>query len=81
MADHSTPPLSAADFGRGVRILRQDRGLRLKHLAALAGISDAQLCRIEHGRQEPGVTTADRIVIALDAGWEEVKAAGRHRAA
>ncbi len=81
MANQSTPPLSAADFVRGVRIIRQDRGMRLKQLAALAGVSDAQLCRIEHGRQEPGVTTADRIIIALGAAWEEVKAAGRHRAA
>ena len=81
MVNQSTPPLSAADFGRGVRIIRQDRGMRLKQLAALAGVSDAHLCRIEHGRQEPGVTTADRIIIALGAGWEEVKAAGHHHAA
>ena len=81
MADQSIPPLSAADFGRGIRIIRQDRGLRLKQLAALAGVSDAHLCRIEHGQQEPGVTTADRIVVALGAAWEEVRAAGCHRAA
>ncbi len=81
MANPPTPPLSAADFGRGVRIIRQDRGLKLKQLAARAGLSEAQLCRIEHGRQEPGVTTADRIVTALGVGWEEVRAAGRHRAA
>ena len=56
---------TSAVLGRTVRGYRQRAGLSLLRAAAAAGISDAYLSRLEHGRRHPSARTLDRLVVAL----------------
>jgi transcriptional regulator with XRE-family HTH domain len=54
------------DLGARVRTLRRERGLTLKGLGRLAGLSHPFLSLVERGLAKPSVTSVERIASALD---------------
>lgn len=53
------------DFGGRVRELRRQRGLTLKALGRLAGLSHPFLSQVERGLARPSLTSVERIALAL----------------
>jgi transcriptional regulator with XRE-family HTH domain len=73
------PTPSVVAFGRAIRLRRRIRDLTQETLAARAGISSNHLGEIERGRRDPRLTTALRLVEALELTrpersmlWDEV---------
>ncbi|MEK3760602.1 helix-turn-helix domain-containing protein [Paenibacillus sp. FSL P4-0338] len=63
----------AEEFGYYLRQLREGKGLTINQLAALAGISGAQISRIENGlRGVPKPATLRKIAEATDVSYEEL---------
>lgn len=59
--------MTASRIGRYVQQLRQQRGLGLRQLAAVAGVDPTWLSRLEHGRYEsPDPRRLARVAQALD---------------
>lgn len=54
------------DLGARVRTLRRERGLTLKGLGQLAGLSHPFLSQVERGLAKPSVSSVERIAAALD---------------
>jgi transcriptional regulator with XRE-family HTH domain len=54
-----------SDLGGRVRELRRQRGLTLKALGGLAGLSHPFLSQVERGLARPSVTSVERIATAL----------------
>ncbi len=54
------------DLGARVRSLRHERGLTLKALGRLAGLSHPFLSQVERGLARPSVASVERIAAALD---------------
>jgi len=54
------------DLGARVRSLRRERGLTLKGLGRLAGLSHPFLSQVERGLARPSVGSVERIAAALD---------------
>jgi transcriptional regulator with XRE-family HTH domain len=54
------------DLGARVRALRRERGLTLKGLGRLAGLSHPFLSQVERGLARPSVSSIERIAAALD---------------
>ena len=54
------------DLGARVRALRRERGLTLKGLGRLAGLSHPFLSQVERGLARPSVGSVERIAAALD---------------
>jgi transcriptional regulator with XRE-family HTH domain len=57
---------SETDLGARVRKLRRERGLTLKGLGRLAGLSHPFLSQVERGLARPSVGSVERIAAALD---------------
>jgi transcriptional regulator with XRE-family HTH domain len=55
-----------SDLGARVRALRRERGLTLKGLGRLAGLSHPFLSQVERGLARPSVGSVERIAAALD---------------
>jgi transcriptional regulator with XRE-family HTH domain len=55
-----------SDLGARVRALRRERGLTLKGLGRLAGLSHPFLSQVERGLARPSVSSVERIAAALD---------------
>lgn len=64
----STPSTNGfeSDLGARVRALRLERGLTLKGLGRLAGLSHPFLSQVERGLARPSVSSVERIAAALD---------------
>ncbi len=67
------PPLPAEeehhpDVAAGVRGWRRVRGLTQKQLASAAHLPRTYISRIENGRILPGLTTLERVALALQVG-------------
>jgi transcriptional regulator with XRE-family HTH domain len=65
----SGPPTSnglEAELGARVRTLRRERGLTLKGLGRLAGLSHPFLSQVERGLAKPSMSSIERIAAALD---------------
>lgn len=56
--------------GRMVRYARRRAGLTQRQLAAMAGIPQETIARIETGASDPRVTTLDRLLEACEMGLE-----------
>ena len=54
------------NLGARVRALRRERGLTLKGLGRLAGLSHPFLSQVERGLARPSVSSVERIAAALD---------------
>ncbi|MGA3191056.1 MAG: CBS domain-containing protein [Candidatus Bathyarchaeia archaeon] len=56
--------------GSYIRELRLKAGLTQKALAALVGVSQAHIAKIEQGKVDPRLSTVNRILVALKPGQE-----------
>lgn len=66
MFEDSTFGDTAGAFGARVRALRHERGLTLKELGRLAGLSHPFLSQLERGLARPSIGSVERIALALD---------------
>ena len=66
LSDHSSTNGYETDLGARVRSLRRSRGLTLKGLGRLAGLSHPFLSQVERGLARPSVSSVERIAAALD---------------
>jgi transcriptional regulator with XRE-family HTH domain len=55
----------AAEIGHAVRVFRQAKGLRIKQLAQLSGVSPGAVCYVEQGKQIPNVRTLVQLLQVL----------------
>jgi len=53
-------------WGRQLKALREERGLKQGDVALKAGISQKALCRIEKGHADPRISTYSAILQAID---------------
>ncbi len=60
------------NFARNLRDLRAKRGLSLRDLAPLAGITHAHIGLIEHGRRTPSLEVVEKIAKALKVAPTEM---------
>lgn len=58
--------------GRIIHVLRKERGMRQSELAALTGLKQPNLSRIENGLVVPRHTTLEKVATALDVGLKEL---------
>ncbi|WP_425415509.1 helix-turn-helix domain-containing protein [Paenibacillus borealis] len=71
--------MMAEEFGNYLKQLREDKGLTINQLASLAGISGAQISRIENGlRGVPKPATLRKIADATDVSYEELMGHAGH---
>lgn len=69
----------AAAFGNYLKQLRERKGLTINQLSTLAGISGAQISRIENGlRGVPKPATLRKIAEATDSSYEELMGHAGH---
>jgi transcriptional regulator with XRE-family HTH domain len=68
-----------SDLGGQVRSLRRQRGLTLKALGRLAGLSHPFLSQVERGLARPSVTSVERIADALNVPVAHLWTAPRPR--
>jgi transcriptional regulator with XRE-family HTH domain len=69
----------AAEFGNYLKQLREQKGLTINQLASLAGISGAQISRIENGlRGVPKPATLRKIAEATEVSYEELMGHAGH---
>src|SRR3954469_7225812 len=66
LSGHTTTNGFETDLGARVRSLRRERGLTLKGLGRLAGLSHPFLSQVERGLARPSVGSVERIAAALD---------------
>jgi transcriptional regulator with XRE-family HTH domain len=59
------------DIGRRLKTLRAHRGLSQRKLAALAGVSNATISLIEHGRTDPSLGLLKRILESMGVSYGE----------
>jgi len=59
-------------FGERVRALRQQKGLTIEKLAALADIEYRQRSDVERGKVNPTISTAHAIAKGLEIGFGEL---------
>jgi transcriptional regulator with XRE-family HTH domain len=59
-------------FGERVRTLRQQKGLTIEKLAALADIEYRQLSDVERGKNNPTISTVYAIAKGLDIKFSEL---------
>jgi len=59
------------DLGQQLRTLRQRRGLSQRKLANLAGVSNATVSLIEHGRTDPSMGLLRKILDTLGVSFAE----------
>jgi transcriptional regulator with XRE-family HTH domain len=69
------------DLGARVRALRRERGLTLKGLGRLAGLSHPFLSQVERGLARPSVGSVERIAAALDVSVARLWSPSRQGAA
>jgi transcriptional regulator with XRE-family HTH domain len=60
---------AASDLGAQVRALRRERGLTLKGLGKLAGLSHPFLSQVERGLARPSVDSVQRIAVPVAQLW------------
>ena len=56
---------NSTELGAGIKSYRNEKGLTLKYLAALCGLSVSYLSDIETGRTTPSIQTLSKITEAL----------------
>lgn len=64
------------NLGQQLKTLRQRRGLSQRRLAGLAGVSNATISLIEHGRTDPSLGLLKKILDSLGVSFAEFFAAG-----
>ena len=65
--------LDSMDFSSRLREWRRRRALSQRELAALAGIQQATVARLELGAQQPHPRTIRRLAKALDVSFDELQ--------
>src|SRR5918995_456358 len=64
--------LYLAKLGQEVRKLRQQRGITLKRLAQLSGLSDRFLIEVEKGNANPSITSLVNLADALQTSLTDL---------
>jgi transcriptional regulator with XRE-family HTH domain len=77
LSGHSSTNGFETDLGARVRALRRERGLTLKALGRLAGLSHPFLSQVERGLARPSVGSVERIAAALDVSVARLWAPAR----
>src|SRR4051794_26843816 len=77
LSGHPTTNGFETDLGARVRSLRRERGLTLKGLGRLAGLSHPFLSQVERGLARPSVGSVERIAAALDVSVAQLWAPAR----
>lgn len=65
MADENLPPVHRY-VGRIIHVMRKEKGMRQSELAALTGLKQPNLSRIENGLVVPRPSTLQKVAMALD---------------
>ncbi len=61
-------------FGRKLRLLRRERGITMKAMAAAIGVSPAYLSALEHGRRgAPTWSLVQRIIQFFNVIWDDAE--------
>jgi transcriptional regulator with XRE-family HTH domain len=60
------------ELGQRVRELREQRGLSMRGLAAVVGVTSGFISQIENGQVAPSLTTLHGLATALDVGISEL---------
>src|ERR1044071_8804567 len=60
------------EFGKKVRSLRENRGVTLKQLAQLSGLSDRYIIQVEQGTANPSLDSVLRLAVALETSVPEL---------
>lgn len=68
------------NIGQQLKTLRQRRGLSQRKLARLAGVSNATISLIEHGRTDPSMGLLKKILDSLGVSFAEFFASGSRSA-
>src|SRR3954452_16139744 len=76
-SDQTSTNGAASDLGAQVRALRHERGLTLKDLGRLAGLSHPFLSQVERGLARPSVGSVERVAAALDVSLAQLWAQPR----
>lgn len=58
------------DFGRRIRMLRQQYAMTVSELAVKSGIASYNLIAIEDRRRFPSLGEIERLLRALDVDWK-----------
>jgi transcriptional regulator with XRE-family HTH domain len=66
-----------AAVGKAIRTLRKEKGLSLRELSQLAGLSTGFLSMVERGRSSPALTSLNNIAKALDTDLVDLFASER----
>jgi transcriptional regulator with XRE-family HTH domain len=66
-----------AAVGKTIRTLRKEKGLSLRELSQLAGLSTGFLSMVERGRSSPALTSLNNIAKALDTDLADLFASER----
>jgi transcriptional regulator with XRE-family HTH domain len=81
LSDHPSTNGFETNLGARVRALRRERGLTLKGLGRLAGLSHPFLSQVERGLARPSVGSVERIAAALDVSVAHLWSPPRRREA
>jgi transcriptional regulator with XRE-family HTH domain len=61
-------------FGEKIRLLRQERSMSQKQLAAQLHVSQAYLCALEHGhRAPPTFQFVQKVITAFNIIWDDAE--------
>lgn len=59
-------------FGENLKNLRKERGLSIKELSCLSGLSPVQISNYEHGHCVPNTININILAVALDCEYEDL---------
>lgn len=68
--------MATMHVGKALRTARRRAGLTQRTLAAHTGIAQPTIARIERGREDPRVSTLERLLLACDQTVEALPRAG-----
>lgn len=61
------------ELGNHIRHFREHRKLAVEELASVARIPWAVLADIENGKHFPSLSQLERLLMALDTSWQELR--------
>ena len=59
------------NIGEQIKIIRNKKGITVRQLEVLSGVSNATISRIENDNQSPSIETLERICTALEISLKD----------